>query len=235
MKKYTLNADKRTVVGRKVKTLRASGQIPATVYGKNVESMNIAVPHAEFVTVYDSAGETGVVDLSVDGTSKPVLIHTVQVDPVDSTILHIEFHQVDLKEKVKTKVPLEVTGESPAAADKRGVVLSILSEVDVEALPTDLPESIPVDVSGLSEVDQEITVSQLKAPSGVVILTDPDVTVVKIGALVSREAEAQAAEEAQVAEEASTEAEAPSEEGEEGQPAEKSKESASAESPPKQE
>jgi large subunit ribosomal protein L25 len=127
----------------------------------------------------------------------PVLIHNVQIDPVDESILHVEFYQVDLKEKVKTKVPLVVVGESPAVAERKGVILSLLTEIDVEALPTDLPEKIEVDVSKLTEVDQEIKVSELQVPAAVTVLSDAVLGVVKVGALVSKEAEAQAAAEAE--------------------------------------
>lgn len=207
MKKYTLQGNKRDIVGRKVKALRKSGIIPATVYGKKVTSESVSVPLDAFLKVYSQAGETGVVELSINGSEKPVLIHHVQRDPVDSSILHIEFYQVDLKEKVRTRVPLEVVGESPAVLEKKGVVLTLISEIEVEALPTDLPERIEVDVSKLTDVDQEIQVSGLRVPSGVEVLTDKDVSVVKIGELVSKEAEAQAAEAASAAEEESTEGE----------------------------
>lgn len=196
MKKHSLTATKREVVGRKVKKLRASGQIPATVYGKKVASVSIAVPADAFAKTYDEAGETGLVELSVSGAVRPVLIHTVQKDPVTGETLHIEFHQVDLKEKVHTRVPLVLVGESPAVAEKRGVVLTILDEIEVEALPTDLVDKIDVDVSGLSEVNQEVKITDLKIPKGLTVLSDAELTVVKVGSLVSKEAEAEAAAEA---------------------------------------
>jgi large subunit ribosomal protein L25 len=127
---------------------------------------------------------------------RPVLIHHVQKHPVSRQILHIEFHQVDLKEKVKANVPVEITGEAQAVTDKTGVLLTIHDQVEVEALPADLPENISMDVSGLSEIHQELKVKDLKAPPGVTILTDLEQTLVKIGSLVSREAEAEAAAEA---------------------------------------
>jgi len=199
MKTHTLQGSVRTITGRKVKTLRRGGNIPATVYGKKVESVNVTVSAEAFGRVYKEAGETGVVQFSIDKDTRPVLIHHVQKDPVEGTVLHVEFHQVDLKEKVKAKVPLELTGESPAVAEKKGVLLTLADEVEVEALPTDLPESITVDVTGLTDVDQEVRVSSLTAPAGVVILTDAEVAIVKVGALVSKEAEEQAAQEAAAA------------------------------------
>jgi large subunit ribosomal protein L25 len=196
MKKYSLTASPRDIVGRKVKNLRAQGQIPATVYGKNVKSVSVAVQSSAFDKIFKEAGETGLVELAVGKDLRPVLVHTLQRDPVSNQLLHIEFHQVDLKEKVHTKVPLLLTGDAPAVVGKIGVLLTLIDEVEVEALPMDLPEKLTVDVSKLAEVNQEVTVGELKIPSGVTILTDKDQSVVRVGALISKEAEAEAVAEA---------------------------------------
>lgn len=215
MKKHTLAANKREALGRKVKKLRATGQIPATIFGKKIKSTSVSVALDQFIRVYKEAGETGLVELTVGGSVRPVLIHHVQKDPVTSAILNIEFHEVDLKVKVHANVPLVSIGESPAVTQKKGVVLTILDEIEVEALPTDLPEKIEVDVRGLSEVNAEVKVGDLKIPTGVTVLSDASLTVVKIGSLVSREAEAEAAAEAaKAAEAAAAAAAAPSEAGE---------------------
>lgn len=202
MKKHSLKATKRDDLGRKVKKLRLSGQIPATVYGKSIKSVSIAVPADTFAKTYGEAGETGLIELSVDGSVRPVLVHHVQKDPVTWAILHIEFHQVDLKEKVHADVPLELTGDSPAVTEKRGVLLTILDEIEVEGLPTDLVDKIEVDVSGLMEVNQEVKIGDLKIPAGLTALSDATLTVVKIGSLITKEAEAEAAAEAAKAAEA---------------------------------
>ncbi len=235
MKKYTLQAQKRTVVGRKVKNLRKAGQLPATVYGKKVKSESLTVPSDAFAKVYAQAGETGLVELTVGNDTKPTLIHTVQKDPVDGRLLHIEFFQVDLKEKVKTKVPLEFAGEAAAVVNKVGALLRVLDELEVEALPTELPEKIVVEVTRLAEVGQEIKVSDIQVPSGVAVLTDAGLTVVKVGALVSKEAEAQAAADAAAAAEAAPPSggEAPAEGAE--APAEEKKEAPVKEEAPKPE
>lgn len=206
MKKYTLQGQKRELVGRKVKNLRAKGIVPATVYGKKIASESIAINASEFLKMYALAGETGLVELSVGSKVSPVLVHTVQKHAVTSELLHVEFYQVDLKEKVHTKVPVVLVGDSVAVAEKKGVLLTISTEVEVEALPAELPEKIEVDVTGLAEVDQELKVSDLKVSGGVTILTEPDVIVVKVGALVSKAAEEQAAAEEAAAESATAEA-----------------------------
>ena len=155
----------------------------------------MSVQEVAFLSVYKQAGETGLIELSIDKDVRPVLIHTVQVDPVSDVPLHVEFHQVDLKEKVHAKVPVELVGECPVVAQKLGVLLMVLDEIEVEALPTELPEHITVDVSKLLEVNQELTVEHLSVPAGVAVLTEKGLTVVKVGPLVTKEAEAQAAAE----------------------------------------
>lgn len=211
MKKYTLAGKKRTVVGKKTKELRKLGELPATIYGKGLTSQSIVVTKDAFTLVYKQAGETGLIELMVDGEKHHVLVHTLQIDPVSDAPLHIEFHQVDLKEKVHAKVPLQIVGESPVVAQKLGVLLMVHDEVEVEALPTDLPEHIVVDISGLVEVNQECTVAHLSVPAGVTVLADAELTLVKVGPLVTKEAEAQeAAEKAEAAEaSAATDAAAP--------------------------
>lgn len=205
MKKHTLAATKRDVKKMKPSALRRQGQVPATVYGKKVASESLSMQLADFVKVYGEAHETGVVELMVEGVMKPVLIHTVQKDPVKGEILHVELHQVDLKEKVHANVPLVITGEAPAVEQKIGVVLTLVSEVEVEALPTHLPEKLDVDVNALAEVGQELTVADIAVGADVTILTDASVVVARVGELVSKAAEEQAAADAAVAEASATE------------------------------
>lgn len=195
MKKHSLAATVRTLLGRKVKNLRKDGQIPATVYGKGVKSASLVVAASAFTKVYKEAGETGLIELHVGNDTRPVLVHTVQIDPVSDEVLHVEFHQVDLKEKVHAKVSIVHIGEAAAVAQKLGVLLTVLDEIEVEALPTDLPEKITVDVTNLANVDDEVKVGDIHVSSGVTVLTDPGLTVIKVGALVTKEAEAQAAAE----------------------------------------
>ncbi len=195
MDKISLNAQKRTVLGRKIKKLRKEGMLPANIYGKKVKSQAVTVKFSDFESVFKKAGETGLVDLTIDKDVRPVLIQNVQYDPVSDRILHADFYQVDLKEKVTAKVPVELSGTAKAVANKIGVLLTLLDEVEVEALPVDLPEKIVVYVDDLSEVDQVIKVSDLKVDSQVKILTPTDREVVKVAPLVSKEAEKQAAEE----------------------------------------
>lgn len=158
----TLKAEPRKIEGRKVKTLRKTGIVPANVFGKKIKSQSVQVSLKEFSQVYKEVGETGIIELALGSEKKPVLVHDVQVNPKTEEVLHVDFHQVDLKEKIEADVPVELFGESPAEKQALGTVVQYVNEIKVEALPTDLPEKITVDVSELAEVDQAIYVKDLK-------------------------------------------------------------------------
>lgn len=211
MEQIPLTAQKRTVLGRKVKKLRGEGIIPAHVFGHKVKTVHVQVKNTDFAKVFDAAGETGIVDLAIDGEKRPVLVRNVQFHPVTDEILHIDFYQVNLAEKVKVNVPLEVIGESPAVEKKIGLLLTPVSEVEIEALPQDLPEKIEVDVSKLANVGDEVKVKDLAVDrSKIEIHTEPELVVVKIGEFVTKEMETVeaeiAAEKAEIAAEVTEEA-----------------------------
>lgn len=205
MQKHTLKVEKRTVFGKQLKALRKSGILPGNVYGKDIKSTAVQLPTKEFKAIYDEVGSSGVVYLDLDGESRPVLIHALAFDYIKSQPLHADFFQVNLKEKVKTMVPLHVVGEPKAVSEKLGMLMQPVSEIEVEALPTDLPEALEIDVTELAEVGQHLKVSDIKKAATVEILTDPEQVVASIAELVSQEAEEQAAEEAAAAEAATAE------------------------------
>lgn len=205
MKRLTLKVEDRKVLGKNVKRLRKEGILPANIYGKDVKSAAVQLPYEEFKKVFKEVGETGLLDVELEGKARPVLIHNVQYNHITREPVHADFYQVNLKEKVKTMVQLEIVGEPKAVTEKIGILLQPLSEVEVEALPEDLPEKIEVNVELLAAVDEQITVGDLKANQGVAILSDPTQVIAKIAELVTKEAAEQAAEEAAAAEEAKTE------------------------------
>ncbi len=218
-KRQKLVVEKRKVTGDKVKKLRKEGILPANIYGKGIKSLAVQVPFKEFEILYKEVGETGLIDVQVDGELRPVLIHNVQKDYMTKIPLHADFFQVNLKEKVKTMVPLVIVGEPNAVSEKLGLLMQTLNEVEVEALPADLPEKIQVNVQHLAAVNEQMLVSDLKIPSGVAVLTDASQVVVKIAALVSKEAEEEAKAEAVAAEAAKAES-AEGAEAAQGAPAE---------------
>lgn len=186
MEKIILKAKVRKEVGRKVKHLRKEGLLPANIYGKKIKSESIQIGESDFKNVYKKAGETGLVYLELESAKekkeeRPVLVANIQKDPVTDSLLHIDFHQVDLKEKVEAKVPVELTGESPAEKQSIGTVVQYLNEIEVEALPTDLPEKFQVDISTLSEVDQMVHVKDLPFDkSKIEVKTDLEEILVKV-------------------------------------------------------
>jgi len=199
MKNPQLTAEKRTVLGKQVKKLRREGFLPANIYGKELASVAVQVKFSDFEPIFKEVGETGLVDIVFDGERRPVLIKNLQMNYQTRTPLHADFYQVNLKEKVKSMVPVVIIGEPKAIAEKLGVLLTPLSEVEVEALPAELPDNIEVDVTALANVDEQITVGDLKAPTGVVILTEPDQVVARIGEMMKEE-EPEPTEEAQLPE-----------------------------------
>ncbi len=187
MKHPQLKASVRTILGKKIKKLRRDGILPANVYGKDLSSVALQLPLTDFMAVFKEVGETGLIDLFVEDKKRPVLVKNMHMDFRTQTPLHVDFYQVNLKEKVKTMVPVILINESPAVTENVGTLLQTLNEVEVEALPEALPENIEVSIENLAAVDDQITVADLKAPEGVVILTDEGQVVAKIAEIVVEE------------------------------------------------
>lgn len=228
MKRPTLKADKRELLGKKVKQLRRDGFLPANIYGKDMPSLAIQVKTSDFIEIRKEAGETGVINVEVDGTKYPSLMKNIQMNYNIQAPLHVDFHKVNLKEKIKAVVPIVLNGEAPAVVDKLGMLLQTLSDVEVEALPDNLPENVELSIEGLTELGASITVGDIKAPEDVVILTDAGQVVAKIAEIVVEpEPEPEVAEGEEGAEAAAgkEKAEGESEEGKkEEAPAEEKKE-----------
>lgn len=189
MTKHTFKADLRKITGRKVKALRKIGLIPAVVYGKKAKTANLQISAKDFAKLHAQTGESTLVYLQVEGEKddRPVLIRSVVADAVSEQILHVDFHQVDLKEKVTAAVPVKITGESPAEKDKLGILVQQVDEVEVEALPTDMPESFELDASVLVEVNQAIFVKDIKVSDKVKIITDHEQIIAKIEHMAKEE------------------------------------------------
>jgi len=182
MQKFILKADKRTVLGSKVKQLRRTGVIPANLFGKTIESQAIQVNGVEFNRVYKEAGETSLIYVKVEGEDKerPTLVTSVHFNPITGDKLHVDFHQVNLKEKVTANVPVEIIGESELVNSNEAVLSQSLNEIEIEALPTEIPESITFDISSLKTVGDHLLVSDAKVSADVEIKTDPEQMVVSL-------------------------------------------------------
>ena len=179
--KVELKVTPRDVVGKKVSRLRREGVIPANVYGHGLESVSIQVPKDDLVHVMRTAGRNEIVYLRLDGDEpRPTFLRQVQRNPVTDAILHADFYQISLKEKVRMEVPVALIGTAPAEQTHGGTLLHSLDSISVEGLPTDIPSVIEVDVSGLEEIDAAIHVAELSVPEGIAVLTDPEQVVAKI-------------------------------------------------------
>lgn len=163
MTTYELKAEKRTILGKKIKTLRRTGLAPGNVFGKKTPSVAIQLDHKALVATLRQAGETSLIQLKIAGETKPrpVLVAGYAQNPVTGALLHVDFHEVDLTEKTTAKVPVKTVGTSPAVESGNVLVLQ-RNEIEVEALPTDLPDIIEVDVTSLTEVGQSILAADLK-------------------------------------------------------------------------
>jgi len=200
MERIELKAQTRTVTGKKVKRLREQHWIPAVIYGPDTPSQGIQIEEHELSRVMQQAGSTTLIYLGIDDISNPnvVLARDIQRDILTNRLQHVDFYQVRLTEKVRTSPRLEIVGESPLVKSGAAVLVQILNQVEVECLPTDLINSIPVDVSVLEHLDDSISISDLVVPPGVTILADPDDTVASV--VPPRAALAEEAEEEELAE-----------------------------------
>lgn len=175
-----LKASRRQVLGKAVKRLRRQGLTPANIYGKGIQSLAIQVSTHDLWHLLRHAGRHEIVYLQVDGEEeRPCFIRAVQKDPITDELLHVDFQQVSLTEKVRLEVPLHLVGEAPAVDRYGAMVLQLLDVVLVEGLPTALPPFIEVDLSRLDAPDSVIHVSDLQPPPGVTILTDPEMVVAR--------------------------------------------------------
>ncbi|MBI4008977.1 50S ribosomal protein L25 [Candidatus Roizmanbacteria bacterium] len=159
--KLILTLTPRTIYGKKLKKIRKEGNIPSNIYGPDFKSQAVIVSFKDFAKVYKVVKETGVVYLQLDKQELPVLIKNIQYHPVNDHILHVDFRKIDLKQKIQTAVPVKIVGQSEAVVQKGGVLLTLSETLQVEALPSDIPKYIEVDISQLKEIKQEIKVSDL--------------------------------------------------------------------------
>lgn len=177
----TLNATNRVITGKKLKNLREKGMVPGVVYGRELENVLVSVPESELKKTYREAGENTLVNLSIEGSEpRPVLIYDVELDPIKHRLMHVDFYQVRLDENVRTEVPLEFTGTAPAVKELGGTLVKVLHNIEVEALPQDIPHAITVDVSRLAIFEDQIKVKDLAAAGKFKVLADGEEVVARV-------------------------------------------------------
>lgn len=188
MSSFSLQSVKRTLTGRKTDELRAEGQVPAVVYGSGVEPTMITVDRNQFVKVYREAGESSLIELSIDSASSlHVLIQDFQLDPIRDEVIHIDFRSVDMTQEIEAEVALEFVGEAMAVKALGGTFVAQKDAVLVRCLPSKLVHHISVDVSALNTFDDVIRVEDLSIPEGMTIVDDAQTTVAAVQAPRSEE------------------------------------------------
>ena len=177
-----LKSEKREIFGKKVKTLRNQGLVPAVVYGGREGAIHLALELKEFKKIFKRAGETTLIKLFIDKTnsSKNVLIHDIARDPVTDEIKHIDFYEVKMDEKIAAKVPLVFMGSAPAVVDLGGVLVKAIQELEIRALPADLPREIEVDISALKTFDDNIAAKDIKLPKNVELLENASASLASV-------------------------------------------------------
>jgi large subunit ribosomal protein L25 len=183
MKHATLAAEPRVILGKSVAKLRRAGKLPANIFGHNVQSTAITLDAHDFALLYRHLLATTVIDLRVDGQTRPVLLSRATVDPRSGVVNHVEFKQINVHERVHAAVPVIGIGKAPAVTQEGGVLLQALDAIEVSAMPDELPPSIEVDLSALVDVHAAIYVRDLRVDtSKVQILTPADEVVFRVTA-----------------------------------------------------
>ncbi len=182
MEEITLTAQPRAVTGKQVRQLRRQGLIPAVIYGHRTEPTPIQVEERALRRLLQQVGGNQLIKLRIgDGdTTRMVLVRDVQREPIKRQVLHVDLYEVIMTERIRTEIPVALLGESPVVASGDGMLQRGIETVEVECLPGDLIQNIEVDLSQLTEVDQEITVGDLAISDKLQVLTEPSVTVARI-------------------------------------------------------
>ena len=177
MEKVVLKATKRDVIGKQVKALRREGKLPAVIYGRHTDPVNINLDAHSASLTLAKVTSSSLVTIDVDGTQYPALVREKQRDYIKNRLLHVDFLAVSLTEKLRTRVRVHFVGISGAVKDYNAVMVHNLEELEVECLPTDLPERIDLDISVLARPGEGIRVKDVKVADAIRLLDDPDTMV----------------------------------------------------------
>jgi large subunit ribosomal protein L25 len=183
-KQVTLNAQRRTILGKQVKRLRRDGILPANIYGHLQESQAIQVDAHEMDRALKTHGATQLYKLVIapDGGEDTVIVRRITRQPATNFIQHIDFFHVQMTELMRAKVPVRLVGEAPAVKLHDGVLIQSLDYAEVEALPADLPDALELDISDMSDLNTSRHASALKPPHKVTLITPEDEIVVSVQA-----------------------------------------------------
>jgi len=174
MEKYLLNAEKREVLGKKVKGLRREGKLPAVIYGQEIEPMSITLETKQVHQVLKKVGANTLISIKLGKEEFLALVREIQREVITRHLLHLDFQAVSLEETITTSLPVVMVGESPAVTELDGLLILGMEELQIEAKAKDLPDTISVDVSGIMEIGDNILVKDLVISGDVTILDDPE-------------------------------------------------------------
>jgi large subunit ribosomal protein L25 len=189
MEKVVLKATKRAVIGKQVRAMRRAGKLPAVIYGRRTEPISIALDAHTASLVLGRLTSSSLVTIELDGTEYTALVREKQRDYIKNRLLHVDFMAVSLTEKITASVRLNFVGVSAAVKDFNAVLVHNIEEVEVECLPTDLPQQIEVDISALAHPGEGLRVKDLEVSENVRILADPE-TMVAVATFAKVEEEA---------------------------------------------
>ncbi|RPI89905.1 MAG: 50S ribosomal protein L25 [Chloroflexi bacterium] len=178
MEKVVLKAEIRDVVGKQVKAMRRAGKLPAVIYGRHTEPMNVSLDAHNASLILGKLTSSSLVTIEVDGKEYPTLVREKQRDFIKNRLLHVDFLAVSLTERLRASVSLNFVGLSTAVKDFNAVLVTNLQSLEVECLPTDLPERLDVDITPLERPGDGIRVRDLTVPDNIQLLDDPDTMVV---------------------------------------------------------
>lgn len=192
--KIEIAAEVRTAVGTGVKALRRSGKVPAVVYGHNIKAISIQVDAREVSTTLRKIGRNTLITLNVDGGQKMVLTREIQRDPIRRNIKHIDFYEVNMTEKITASIRVLTVGEPADIKSGAGVLLQERDTLEIEALPSDLIDSVTIDISNL-KIDDAVQVKDIAIPAGIKFLEQPEEEVLRVNRFVEAKVEEVAAAE----------------------------------------
>ncbi len=175
--------------GKAVASARRAGLIPAELYGKGVKNLHVSVGAKDFKKVWKEAGTNTIVTIALGGETYPTLVQDVQKDYLSGDAIHVDFYRVRMDEKIKTKVPLEFTGEAMGVKEKNGILNVSMHEVEIESLPADLPHRLVVSLAPLTDINTSVYVKSIRVPAGVKILIDPGTAIATVKAPVEEKVE----------------------------------------------
>jgi large subunit ribosomal protein L25 len=173
-KEFSIDAEIRDIFGKKVKYIRNNNGIPAIIYGGDDKPLSITIKKNEFLKLYRDVGQRHVVNIQIDKKKFPVIVYKYQKHPVYEDFIHVDFKRVKMNEKIHAEIPLIFTGESPAVKNLGAILFTQLHEVEVIALPNDIPENIEINLDKLENVDEAIHVSDIADIKNVEIITSKE-------------------------------------------------------------